>query len=45
MIKTVGRAMNDFDRVWKRLIAQTDTETVRSYTAMEAIADSRIVPT
>lgn len=45
MIKIVARDMNDFDRVYKRLIAETDLETVTSYIAMEAIADSRIVPT
>lgn len=45
MIKIVARDMNDFDRVYQRLIGQTELETVTSYIAMEAIADSRDVPT
>lgn len=44
MIKIVARDMNDFDRVYQKLIATTDLETVTSYIAMEAIADSRDAP-
>jgi len=45
MIKIVARDMNDFDRVYQRLISECELETVTSYIAMEAIADSRDVPT
>ena len=45
MIKIVARDMNDFDRVYQRLIKECELETVTSYIAMEAIADSRDVPT
>ncbi len=44
MIKIIARDMNDFDRIYQRLISQTELETVTSYIAMEAIADSRDVP-
>lgn len=44
MIKIVARDMNDFDRVYQDLIGKTELETVTSYIAMEAIADSRDVP-
>ena len=44
MIKIVARDVNDFDRVYQKLISQTELETVTSYIAMEAIADSRDVP-
>ena len=44
MLKIVARDMNDFDRIYKKLIAGTDLETVTSFIAMEAIADSRDVP-
>jgi Lrp/AsnC family transcriptional regulator len=36
--------MNDFDKVYQRLIDETELETVTSYIAMEAIADGRDVP-
>lgn len=45
MLKIVARDMNDFDRIYKKLISGTDLETVTSFIAMEAIADSRDVPT
>lgn len=45
MIKIVARDMNDFDRVYQELISKTELETVTSYIAMEAIADSRDLPT
>lgn len=44
MLKIVARDMNDFDRIYKKLISGTDLETVTSFIAMEAIADSRDVP-
>lgn len=44
MIKIVARDMNDFDRVYQRLIKENELEAVTSYIAMEAIADSRNVP-
>lgn len=44
MLKIVARDMNDFDRIYKKLIAGTDLETVTSFIAMEAIADNRHVP-
>ena len=45
MIKIVARDMGDFDRVYQELIRKTELETVTSYIAMEAIADSRDIPT
>ena len=44
MIKIVARDMNDFDRVYQRLIKENELEAVTSYIAMEAIANSRNVP-
>lgn len=44
MIKIVARDMNDFDRIYQKLIGDSELETVTSYIAMEAIADSRDVP-
>ena len=44
MIKIVARDMADFDRVYQELIRKTELETVTSYIAMEAIADSRDIP-
>lgn len=44
MLKIVARDMNDFDRVYQKLIGQTELEAVTSYIAMEAIADNRDVP-
>jgi len=45
MMKIVARDMNDFDRVYQKLIAENELETVTSYIAMEVIADSRDIPT
>ncbi|MEP1941483.1 MAG: Lrp/AsnC family transcriptional regulator [Sulfitobacter sp.] len=45
MIKIVARDMNDFDRIYQKLIGQADLETVTSFIAMEAIADGRDLPT
>ena len=44
LIKIVARDMNDFDRVYQRLIKENELEAVTSYIAMETIADSRNVP-
>ncbi len=44
MLKIVARDMNDFDRVYQKLIGQMELDTVTSYIAMEAIADNRDVP-
>ena len=44
MLKIVARDMNDFDRVYQRLIEKNELESVTSYIAMEAIADGRDIP-
>lgn len=44
MLKIVARDVADFDRIYQKLITRTDLDTVTSYIAMEAIADSRSVP-
>lgn len=44
MLKIVARDMNDFDRVYQKLIEKTELESVTSYIAMEAIADNRNIP-
>lgn len=44
MLKIVAEDMNDFDRIYQRLIAKADLESVTSYIAMEAIADNRNIP-
>ena len=44
MIKIVARDMNDFDRVYQKLIGENELETVTSYIAMEAIANGRDIP-
>lgn len=44
MLKIVAADMNDFDRVYQRLISQVELETVTSHITMEAIADSRDLP-
>jgi len=44
MLKIVAENMNDFDRIYQRLIAGAALETVTSYIAMEAIADRRDLP-
>lgn len=44
MLKIVARDMNDFDRIYQRLIAGAALDTVTSYIAMEAIADQRRIP-
>jgi len=44
MLKIVAQNMNDFDRIYQRLIAGAALETVTSCIAMEAIADRRDLP-
>lgn len=44
MLKVVAEDMNDFDRVYQRLIANLELDTVTSLITMEAIADRRDWP-
>ncbi|GGB56169.1 transcriptional regulator [Roseibium aquae] len=44
MLKVVAEDMNAFDRIYQRIIAKVDLETVTSYMTMEAIADARDIP-
>lgn len=44
MLKVVAQDMNDFDRVYQKIIGEIDLETVTSYISMEAIADGRDLP-
>ncbi len=44
MLKVMAADMNDFDRVYQRLIARMELETVTSVITMEAIADGRDLP-
>jgi len=44
MLKVMAADMNDFDRVYQRLIGKLELETVTSLITMEAIADSRDLP-
>ncbi len=44
MLKIVARDMNDFDRIYQRLIRDFELESVTSYITMEAIADGRDLP-
>lgn len=44
MLKVVAADMNDFDRVYQRLISKVELETVTSLITMETIADSRDLP-
>jgi Lrp/AsnC family transcriptional regulator len=44
MLKVVAEDMNDFDRVYQRLIARLDLDTVTSLITMEQIADNRDWP-
>ncbi len=45
MLKIVAQDMNDFDRIYQRLIRDFELEAVTSYITMEAIADGRDLPT
>jgi Lrp/AsnC family transcriptional regulator len=44
MLKVMAEDMNDFDRVYQRLIARLDLDTVTSLITMEQIADARDWP-
>lgn len=44
MLKVVAEDMNDFDRVYQRLIARLDLDAVTSLITMEQIADNRDWP-
>ena len=44
MLKIVAEDMNDFDRVYQRLIEKVELETVTSYITMEAIVNNRDLP-
>lgn len=44
MLKVVAEDMNDFDRVYQRLIEKVELDTVTSCMTMEKIADQRDLP-
>ena len=44
MLKVVAEDMNDFDRVYQRMIGKLELETVTSYITMEAIVNARDLP-
>ena len=44
MLKVVAEDMNDFDRVYQRLIEKLELDAVTSYITMEKIADQRDLP-
>lgn len=44
MLKVVARDMNDFDRIYQRLIAKVELDTVTSCITMEAIVNGRDLP-
>lgn len=44
MLKVVARDMNDFDRVYQRLIEKVELDTVTSCITMEAIVNGRDLP-
>lgn len=44
MLKVVAEDMNDFDRVYQRMIGKVELETVTSYITMEAIVNARDLP-
>lgn len=44
LLKVMAADMNGFDRIYQRLIAKLELETVTSLITMEAIADSRDLP-
>jgi Lrp/AsnC family transcriptional regulator len=44
MLKVVAADMNDFDRVYQRMIEKIELEAVTSYITMEAIVNSRDLP-
>lgn len=44
MLKVVAEDMNAYDRIYQRIIAEVELDTVTSYMTMEAIADQRDLP-
>ncbi len=44
MLKVVAADMNDFDRVYQRMIANVELDTVTSFITMEAIVSNRDLP-
>ena len=44
MLKIVAEDMNDFDRVYQRLIENVELETVTSHITMETIVNNRDLP-
>lgn len=44
LLKVVAEDLNDYDRIYQRIIAQVELDTVTSYMTMEAIADQRGLP-
>lgn len=44
MFKVMAKDMNDFDRIYQRIIEQVELDAVTSYITMEAIADQRDLP-
>jgi Lrp/AsnC family transcriptional regulator len=44
MLKVVARDMNDFDRIYQRLIDKVELDTVTSCITMEAIVNNRDLP-
>lgn len=44
LLKVMAEDMNDFDRVYQRLIENVELEAVTSHITMEAIADNRDWP-
>lgn len=44
MLKVIAEDMNDFDRVYQKLIENVELEAVTSYITMEAIVNNRDLP-
>jgi Lrp/AsnC family transcriptional regulator len=44
LLKVAAEDLNDYDRIYQRIIAQVELDTVTSYMTMEAIADQRGLP-
>ncbi|QDY71528.1 Lrp/AsnC family transcriptional regulator [Qingshengfaniella alkalisoli] len=44
MLKVVAQDMNDFDRIYQRIIEKVELDAVTSYITMESIADQRPLP-
>lgn len=44
MLKVVASDMNDFDRIYRRLVEKIELDTVTSFITMEAILNARDLP-